>query len=208
MALVVKERKEGFDPVPAGNHPARCIWLIELGTQYQAKFDKASPKVRLAWELPMEKKVFSEDKGEEPFVVGRTFTASLGRNSALRPMLESWRGRAFTPKELEGFDLRNVVGKGCLLNIVHETDPTSGRIRAQISAISPLPKGMSLPDQCLPSVVWELSDGLNTVYAGLPEWLRKTIGECQEWQKPAPTETKPTPVSGAVDMSVEDDTPF
>ena len=39
----------------------------------------------------------------KPFLVRRRYTASLHEKSALRKDLESWRGRAFTNVELDGF---------------------------------------------------------------------------------------------------------
>ena len=40
--------------------------------------------------------------------ISATYTLSLGERSNLRKMLESWRSRAFTPEELQGFDLEKV----------------------------------------------------------------------------------------------------
>lgn len=210
MALTVKEGGSNFAPAPAGNHPARCIGVVDLGTQYSAKFDKASKKVRLMWELPNETKVFDQDKGPEPFVVGRNFTASLSRNSALRPILESWRGRAFTPEELKGFELKKLVGVPCLLNIVHET--RDDKTYANITAVSPLPKGLTIPPQQLKSSYYEIEQGKDETFQGLPEWLQELIGGCQEWN---PTKTAPQPqkpASGAISAqggpADDDNVPF
>jgi hypothetical protein len=191
MALLAKEKGSDFTPAPSGSHVARCIAVIDLGTQYSARFDKESHKVRIMWELPNERKVFSPDKGEEPFVVGKEFTLSLNRNSALRPLLESWRGRAFTAKELEGFELKALLGAPCQLNIIHEEH--EGKTYANIASVAPLMKGYTPPPQVIPSRYYELEQGKDAVYAALPEWLREKIDGCVEWkEKTANPDALPT----------------
>jgi hypothetical protein len=61
-----------------------------------------------------------------PFLVRKRFTASLHEKSNLHRDLKSWRGRAFTPQELAGFDIENVLGASCQLLISHtERDGTT-----------------------------------------------------------------------------------
>ena len=65
------------------------------------------------WELPGEE---IEIEGEmKPRAISETYTNSLGEKANLRKMLENWRGRAFTQEEMDGFDLRNVLG----LSLIH-----------------------------------------------------------------------------------------
>jgi hypothetical protein len=184
MALKVKEKGGDFKPAPAGNHLARCIGVVDLGTQYSPRFDKASKKLRISWELPNETHVFNPDKGPEPFVVGREFTASLNKNSALRPLLESWRGRAFTAAELEGFELKKLIGAPCLINIVHET--VEGKTYANIASVSQLVKGTQMPPQQLAGHYYEIEQGRDEAFNNLPEWLQEKIEGCEEWKKPTP----------------------
>ena len=163
---------------PAGSHVARCISVIDLGTQ-ETPFGEAH-KVQITWELPEEKAVFREERGEEPFVLSKDYTLSLYEKANLRHDLESWRGRAFTEQELKGFDISKLIGAPCLLSVIHKTN-TKGKTYANVSSVSALAKGMQCPPMINPAVEYSLSDGKNNIYEGLPEWLQKKIASAKEW---------------------------
>lgn len=55
----------------------------------------------------------------ERLIVSRQFTASLDERGNLRKFLEGWRGRSFTPEELQGFDLDSCVGVNAILSLSH-----------------------------------------------------------------------------------------
>jgi hypothetical protein len=85
-------------PAPEGTHTARCFAVIDLGTQtseWQGQ-QVSKRKVLLGFELPDELHTFDEKEGPKPFSIWSRFTASLHPKGQLRPMLEAWRGRAFT----------------------------------------------------------------------------------------------------------------
>jgi len=42
-------------------------------------------------------------------MISKRYTMSLGEQSTLRKDLESWRGKKFTPEELQGFDLNACI---------------------------------------------------------------------------------------------------
>ena len=109
MGLMANDKGGGmdFDPIPAGVHHAEGWAVIDLGTQHNPKFNQDQHKVCIGWELPSER-IQIEDNGAEidkPKVISRIFTLSLSEKSHLRPFLESWRGRPFSPQELLGFDI-------------------------------------------------------------------------------------------------------
>src|SRR5688572_6383173 len=103
-----------FTPAPEGTHQAVCVDVIDKGLLPNPfKEGALQKKVDLAWQLSE-----TRDDGKR-FVVFKRYTASLNDKATLRHDLEGWRGRPFTAAELEGFDLENVIGKNCLLNVVH-----------------------------------------------------------------------------------------
>jgi hypothetical protein len=163
---------------PPGSHAARCISVIDLGTQETPYGD--AHKVRITWELPEEKAVFKEENGEQPFVLSKDYTLSLYEKANLRHDLESWRGRAFTEQELKGFDISKLLGATCMLSVVHKTTD-KGKTFANISAVSALPKGMQCPPMINSAVEYSISDGENDTYRAFPEWLRKKIASAHEW---------------------------
>jgi hypothetical protein len=94
MKLTDNGGKE-FEQPPIGNHVARCIGMIDLGTQqgdYQGKTTHAR-KIVLRWELPNE--LISEGEwAGKPFVVSQFYTASFPR----RPISgRCWRAGAASP---------------------------------------------------------------------------------------------------------------
>ena len=144
------------EPIPAGNYIARCYQMIQIGNVEEIILGekKILNKVRIGWELPLELKVFSEERGEQPLVISKEFTLSLHEKSNLRATLKSWRGKDFTEKEAESFDITKLLGVQCMLNIIHKPgtkDP--GKVYEQIAGITPMPKGVTCPAQINPTFV-------------------------------------------------------
>jgi hypothetical protein len=186
MSTTVKKTGNDFVLPPAGTHRARCYRVIDLGTQTQTYNNqtKLLHQVLVGFELCDE----MMDDGR-PFVTSARYTASLHEKANLRHTLESWRGRAFTDKELEGFELKSIIQAPCLLTLAHEKSKTGDKTYANIKAITPLAKGMEKP----PVLVnmpehYEIEQGKNELFKHFPEWLQELIGKCQEWTKPAPAQ--------------------
>ena len=118
MALTAKSSGGGdFDIAPAGNHVAICYGVVDLGEHEQEWQGKVSLKhrVRISWELCDE--LMSDGR---PFSISKEYTLSLNEKATLRHDLESWRGRPFTDAELAGFDIFVLLGKPCMVNVVHK----------------------------------------------------------------------------------------
>lgn len=184
MAILASDKGGGdFQQPPIGTHVARCIQVIDLGTQrdqWQGK-PKLTRKVRITWELPNEKAVFDETKGEEPFFVSKEYTLSLGDRANLRHDLEGWRGQEFTEDELKAFDLAKLLGRVCMLSVIHKTSASKKKYAA-VTSVSRLPKGTVCPDQVNPSVEYSVEEGPNEVFKALPEWIREKITASEEVQ--------------------------
>ena len=135
---IIATAKGGVDhePCPIGMQQAVCSFVCELGHEHNTMHNNWSPKVCLVFELA---ELMQDSR---TFAISRNFTISLSDKAHLRAVLESWRGKAFTPEELAGFDVERVKGKSCLLNIV-EYDKQKGGKGRKIASISPLMKGMT-----------------------------------------------------------------
>ncbi len=202
-----KESSGGtFVPAPAGAHVARCFACIALGTQQpnNAAFNP-SFKVMLMFELPNELVEGTED----PMTIGKEYTCSLSEKANLRKDLEGWRGRQFTADELKGFDVANVVGQPCVLSIIGYTKQ-NGQQGTKINSLSKLPKGSACPPAVHKPIIYEIEHGRNDTFLSLPEWIRKKIEACDEWQKPAPSRGNPAPVPDVAPAEDpdSDDVPF
>ena len=174
--VMAKKSEAEFEKAPAGVHFARCIRLIDLGTQLNKQFGTMQHKVRLYWEMPNVLMQKGEYAGK-PFIITKLYTLSLSEKSYLRIDLKSWRGRDFTDQELTGFDLNAVVDKCCMLNVVHEND------FANIAAIIPLPPGSSIPPRVNDLVIFDLAHFDPKVFDSLTDNTKETIKESLEYQE-------------------------
>jgi hypothetical protein len=139
MGTQVKEpESKEFQLPSAGLHFAICFNEIDLGLQkvVTADGEKIMGKVIIGWEI--DETIPDGDYKGKRFCIWKKYTKSLHSKSNLKKDLESWRGRAFTDDEKKGFDLDNVVNKGCMLNVVHTV--YNGKTYANIASISPLMK--------------------------------------------------------------------
>lgn len=191
---------------PMGTHLARCYSLVDLGT-HEEEFQgetKNRRKIRISFELPNEQEVFKEERGKEPFTITKEFTLSLHEKAGLRKTLEAWRGRAFTEKELDKFDVANLLGAPAMITIGHEPKKDGSGTFAKVLSVAALPKGMTVPPAILTSIEYSVEMGDNQVFRDLPDWLREKISKCQEWNKPSGASTP----AAAAPQPEEDDVPF
>jgi len=202
MGTTAKNSGGDFPKAPVGTHIARCYQVIDLGHQkitWQGS-EKWSHKVMLTWELCNE----LMDDGR-PFAVSNRYTLSLAETSLLRPALEAWRGKPFSDEELNGFDVKNVLGAYCMLGVVHHSE--GGKTYANVSAILPLPRGMAKPAPANETLHFDLeTDDL----AKLPEWLQKTVKKSRELSgEPEPQVTQQAGKGGHKAFAdMMDDIPF
>ena len=173
MSLMSKQTGGEFELCPAGTHYARNVQMIDLGGQYSEFYKKTHQKVLLGWELPGELKVDGT-----PFIVWRRYTNSLGENAHLRGHLESWRGRKFSTKELEGFSLTKILDCACMLTIVH--DERDGRHYANVAQVAKLPKGTEMPDRVSDLIEFDLDRPNWESFNLLSEKLQETINSSAE----------------------------
>lgn len=134
MSLIARRASTTRAIAPEGLHPAVCVDVQNLGlvlTAYGAKH-----KVRLVWQLDLE-----TDEGRR-YEVARVYTLSLHERAALRKDLESWRGRAFTAVELNGFDVEKLLTVNCQLQVVQRLGD-DGTLFANVAVVLPPAKGVA-----------------------------------------------------------------
>lgn len=180
MSLTVSESGAREIPILAeGSYVAICNMLVDLGLQYNERYGNSSRKVLIGWELPEE---LIEINGEMvPRTISQRYTASLNEKSILRRDLSAWRGRDFTQAELEEFNLRNIVGAPCLLQVIHRE--YNGKKFANMASIMTLPKGMEKPVLSAAPVVYDIDEDDPADVDMLPEWIRDTIKKSESYQQ-------------------------
>jgi hypothetical protein len=201
MGLIATAEKKR-DPIADGVYQAVTTSIIDLGTQYNEHFGKSTHQVMITWEIPELTIKFEKDgkEIEAPRVISKKYTLSLGDKANLRKDLQSWRGRAFTDQELEGFDLLNVLEKNCMLQIINTTK--DGKTYSNISSILPLYKGMTPIPPYTKAQYYSIAEGFD-IPDTIPQWIKDVIMKSEEFKN-----NKPADVEFEGDIPVNSDVPF
>jgi hypothetical protein len=209
MSFVVRANESTFKPVPPGTHLARCYRIVDLGTQetnYQGKINHQR-KLMIQWE------VHGQDdngyalvtKGGEPMSISKNYTTSLGEKARLRQDLITWRGKAFTPEELKGFELKNLLGVWCMLSVV-ETPGNDGKTYSNVNAITPVPtvvKKNGLPSYYNEPGIFSIDNPDMELFETFSDYLKAKIMASPEWT----SRNRSGPPPQAFDVQ-DDDIPF
>ena len=187
IAKETGDERQHQEPIPAGNELAVCYSVIDLGTQWNPHFEKHARKVLIQWEVP-EYRIKIERDGKEldlPRAISKQYTLSLHEKSNLRKDLEAWRGKGFTAEELAGFDVANIAGHACMLQIIHEAgrkDPS--KVYAKIASVSSVPRQMQRPKPENPVQVFDIPDvGDINIPEPIPDWIKDIIKQSEEWKE-------------------------
>lgn len=193
-----------FEQPPTGTHVARCVKMIDIGTQRGEYQGQATSKrqVIIGFELPNELMTEGDAAGK-PFTVSRFYTASLSEKANLRKDLANWRGRDFTQQELLGFDAKNILDKTCMVSL---TPNEKGKVR--ITGIMALPKGTPVPQRVNPIVYLSLEPGEfdQAVFDSLSDGYKKLIKVSPEYEAITKHDGQPEKKGAFDDMT--DDIPF
>ncbi len=168
--------------IPAGTLIGTCYQVLVMGTVpyfWEGK-EVLSCKIKLTFELPEELKVFKEGEGAKPFSISEDFGFTMGKKSKLRPFVEGILGVKFTDDEAYGFDVFELIGESCLLNITHtEKD---GNVYANIKSAQPLLKSMKKPKMFNEALTFDVNDFDEEKFMKLPEWLQVKIKASREYE--------------------------
>lgn len=162
------------NPTP-GIHTAICYLIADIGYQ-QTNFG-VKPMVVFGFELCDE----LVEGTSKPLIVYERLTASMNEKANLRTMLTGWRGRPFTDEEAAEFDMKNVIGKPCQVNVV--LNEKGGKTYANIQSVVPWPRGMNVPT---PSNELLFYDPDNTSCRDkLPQWIKGKLDAALRPEKAA-----------------------
>lgn len=218
MSFVVENKGGDFERCQPGMHLARCYRIIDLGTQKSEYMGQVKylHKVMLGWEIHG-----VDDNGQpirmkdgRPFAIFKNYTLSWADKATLRKDLQSWRGRPFTEAEMQKFDLKNVLGAWCMLNVIERPGKSDGKMYTNIDGVTPVPaiyKQSGLPEGVNKTELFNLAEPDMTMFEGFSDNLKTKIKSSPEWQKlerniAAPgTPAAPAPAAADDDL---DDIPF
>lgn len=214
MSLIISASSGGNfperKPLEAGAYAAVCDMIVDCGVQ-ASPGGQFAPKrtVMLRFQIPSERVEITKDGQTKslPAVISRTLGLSLNEKATLRQLLQSWRGKAFTPEELKRFDLANVLGKPAFINVTHSVK--GDRTYANLTSIMPLPKGMPAPVLEGETLVYSIDAPDPAVFDKLPAWVQDKISNrIIDAPKPAaaqPAKAKPAAAPAVTEEFKDDD---
>ena len=173
--IATTSSSDKFVGVSTGVHKARCVRMIDLGTQRSEYQGEVSWKrqILVSWEVPSEL-----SNSGEPLLISKFYTLSLHEKSNLGKDLTAWRGRAFTELEKQQFDITALLGVPCMLNIVEGRNGNT-----KVGSVMPLPKNDTLEPQFHESLQFSIDDfenGTNEAFMALSEGIRNIILRSKE----------------------------
>ena len=123
---------------PEGNQRVVCCDVIDLGMvdDTWGGRPRMKHKCQIRW--------MSEHLAPNgaPFLLGMRYTFSLHERSALRRLLNMWRGKPMTDEEARVFDLERLITVNGYANVAHVTRKSGERF-ADIQAMMPLPRELA-----------------------------------------------------------------
>ena len=125
---------------------------------------------------------------------------------------QSWRGKPFTQEEMRRFDLKNILGAWCMLNVI-ERPGNDGKMYTNVNGVTPVPaliKQNGLPEGVNKSELFNLTDPDMAMFETFSDNLKAKIASSPEWQKLQGKQAAPAaaaaPAAGGVEE--DDDIPF
>lgn len=177
--------------VPEGNHVATLYSLVYIGTVETPYFNddgskKEQYKVRLTFELPHELREFERDgeTKELPMVISKECTFSMYKGShtaQLRTIAHALIGTALKDEEAEAFDIDDLLGRSCMVEVSHEE--YEGKKYAKAVGFGSIPKGMDVPKQINETQIVSVHDTPIEDIDKLPEFISKKIQSSKEYRE-------------------------
>jgi hypothetical protein len=189
MSFIVEDKGGNFERCPPGMHLGRCYRIVDLGTQkteYMGEI-KYLHKIMLGWEIHG-----SDENGKplkmndgRPFAIFKNYTLAWSEKANLRIDLQAWRGKAFTQEEMRKFDLKNILGAWCMLNIIERTGQ-NGNTYSNVSNVTPVPsviKQSGLPQAVNKNELFNLQEPDMALFDTFSDTLKTKITSSPEWEK-------------------------
>jgi len=170
---------------PVGVMEGRLCGWVDLGTQRNrfgspaagagAGKDKGLRRVMLTFCV--------RGSAGETWRVSREFTLSGGPRSALRALLEAWRGQPYASDEEAWQAVRQplrVLERPGLVRIGHRAGK-DGQMWPQVEGVWPMLKGVQALPLRWPPVYFTLEAPCRETFQGLLPWVQVKVRASEEW---------------------------
>lgn len=118
-----------FVPAPEGQWQAVLVDVVDMG-EAENNYGQMKHNVKYVFQID------ALMENGKPFIVSGRYNATLHEKGNLRKFLQAFRGKAFTPDELKGFDDEDLIGTNAQVNIIHNQG-NNGAVYANIASIAP-----------------------------------------------------------------------
>ena len=227
MGLTISNTGGDYENLEPGRYQATCYKLIDAGTReesYQEGPLKKRHIVYIYWEVTAKQEVDNAEEYWEPitmadgrlFSASKKYTASLNENATLFKDLKSWRGKPFSEKDLNGFELPKVLGVTAELEMVKQNKDLD---KVRIDSVYKPDGGMKKKATQNAVVQFDIdiyakewtgescaeSKEMCDIVEGMPPWMKEMIDdsfEIKAAQAKAPAEKS---VSGGLADLAKDD---
>ncbi len=186
MAIIAKKTTDkNFEPLAEGAYPARIYQVIHIGSVpgFQGQIQN---KVRITWEFPTETKVFKEENGEQPYVLSNDYTLSFHEKSQLRKVIDACDPKALKAVGEDGlveeYDIENLLGKACLVTVIHKDSKTSEAVYANIGNCTVMPKGMTCPEAINEPKSLSYDNFDKEYFVTLPQFIQDKMKSSSEYK--------------------------
>ena len=152
--------------VPVGMHPARCVYVIDLGKQEDTYEGKTTIKSKC---------MFSFEVPGYEYPLHKEYNVSLNEKSNLSIDLTSWFGN-FSATDKENFDTKDILNKECTLNVGLNKNGNP-------KILGILPKTQDVEEAKNSILHFEIEDYMNgnkESFNAFPEWIRNKILDAKE----------------------------
>jgi len=214
MSFIVEDTGGNFEKCPSGMHLARCYRIVDLGTQKSEYMGQVKylHKIMLGWEIHG-----TDDDGNQikmkdgrPFAIFKNYTLSWSEKANLRLDLQSWRGKPFSQEEMRKFDLKNVLGAWCMLNVI-ERAGQDNKTYTNVNGVTPVPsiiKQSGLPEAINKNEMFNLQDPDWTLFETFSDNLKTKIISSPEFEKAKGGAPAEAPQAESAKGFEDDDIPF
>jgi len=213
--MAPKSSNQDFEKPQPGSYLARCVELVDLGTQHSESplyGSQVAHKVMIGFELIADEVgALVRDSKNETFVVRNEFTFSMNSKATLRKTIEAWTGTALTPEQADNFDFETLLGKLVVLQLSEQTS-AKGTVFVKTTAYMATKR---TGEGVRPLVLFTLGSPDMTVFSNLPKYIQNKIQESDEWVDvdqatavfdkpvtPAPASTAPGAVADKSNVGV------
>lgn len=183
------ERIDQTKVIPEGKHVAILYSIIDLWTQekngmYGMQFRRT---VQLTFELPKVTHEFKKGEGEKPAAVRAKVKLSMHEKSELRKIVQNLLGKQFTDEQARDFDLSDLLGLMCQLQVVHQSYEGTNYVKITnyinlTDEEKEFHKSKGV-EQFNPSLLFSLDEYDQATFDSLPQFLKDMIVHSPEYNE-------------------------